>query len=83
MLSPAAPTGPSVASANDQRDKWIYAQAIKGTAWASIKRALDRKPETWERIETENGVKDAAKRYADRHSLPPPPRRKRGRPNTK
>jgi hypothetical protein len=77
---------PDVASANDPRDKWIYAQAIKGVAWGAIRRKLDKKPAAWERIETDNGVKDAATRYAKRHNLSLPPPRKAGRPagnNTK
>ena len=71
--NPEAHTGsPSVVSANDDRDKWIYGQATKGRTWASIMRALNKKPATWERIGTENGIKDAAKRYAKRHNLPAP-----------
>jgi hypothetical protein len=69
--------------ATEARDKWIYEQAMKGRAWASIMRSLDDKPKTWERLSTENGVKDAAKRYAKRHSLPMPQPRKAGRRNTK
>lgn len=64
---------------NDNRDNWIYNEAMKGTEWDSIIRKQRKKPEKWERINSVQGIKDAAKRYARRHDLPQPPSRQAGR----
>ena len=69
----------AVVSHHDDRDKCIYEQAMQGTEWDLIRIRLHKHPE-WEPIGTINGIKDAARRYARRHGLPVPPRRKRGRP---
>jgi hypothetical protein len=70
---------PAVFSRHDDRDKWIYEQAMNGREWDRIRSHLD-KHEEWEPIGTVNGVKDAARRYARRHGKPVPPRRKHGCP---
>jgi hypothetical protein len=76
--TPAQET-PAVFSCHDDRDKWIYEQAMNGREWDRIRSHLDKHQE-WEPIGTVNGVKDAARRYARRHGKPVPPRRKHGRP---
>ena len=70
---------PAVFARHDDRDKWIYEQAMNGMEWDRIGRHLD-KHEEWEPIGTVNGVKAAARRYAKRHGKHLPPRRKHGRP---
>jgi hypothetical protein len=74
------PANRSTATANDARDKWLYEQAMKLVAWGTIQRRLNAKPKSWERIESDNGIKRAAFAYAKRHELPEPPPRKSGRP---
>jgi hypothetical protein len=66
--------------ATEARDEWIYPQVMAGIAYAKIITRLGKKPKTWARIETENGIRKAALAYANRHGLPPPPKRKAGRP---
>ena len=68
------------ATANDARDEWIYGLAMKTVAWGTIARRLKKKPKSWKRIGTDNGVRKAAIAYAERHELPMPPTRKAGRP---
>ena len=63
------------------RNKWIYEECRKAKAYSSIINRLKAKPKTWERIGTPNGIKYAAKAYADRHQLAAPPERQRGRPH--
>jgi hypothetical protein len=67
----------------DKRGEWIYHKVMKGDRFSAIIRALDKKPKTWERIGTVNGIKNAANSYANKHGLPLPPPRKKGRPNMK
>ncbi len=62
----------------EERNKYIYDQAMAGTPWASIKRAVD-KHEGWEKIEGDNGIKYAANEYARRLELPHPVTRQPGR----
>ena len=64
-----------VASGNESRDKWIYNECIKGTAYKAIIHQL-RNRERWDKISTAQGIQQAAERYAERNSLDPPPRRK-------
>jgi hypothetical protein len=73
-------TEPTAAAvlANDPRDKFIYELACNGIPWKAIVAALKTKPKNWERIDTSNGVKAAANRYAARHQLPKPAPRKAG-----
>lgn len=68
------------ATANDARDEWLYDLAMKTVAWGTIRMRLAKKPKSWERIDSDNGVKKAARAYAHRHGLPVPPPRKAGRP---
>jgi len=68
-----------VVGQNEKRDKWIYQEAIKGTTWDSIKRNLLEKHKPWERIESPQGIINAARRYANRHNLTLPPPRQSGR----
>ena len=68
-------------AATEARDKWIYDQCKKGTVFSTIINRLSKRPKSWGRIGSVQGIKDAAKRYANRHNLPLPPRRKRGRPS--
>ncbi len=63
----------------DARDAWIYAQAMEGTPWGSIQRSLENDHPEWECIETVPGIRDAAFRYAEKHSKPDPPTRQPGR----
>jgi len=67
----------------DKRGEWIYHKVMNGDRFSAIIRALDKKPRTWERIGTVNGIKNAANSYANKHGLPLPPPRKKGRPNMK
>jgi len=71
---------PPAATANDTRDEWLYDLAMKTVAWGTIRMRLAKKPKSWERIDSDNGVKKAARAYARRHGLPIPPTRKAGRP---
>jgi hypothetical protein len=60
-----------IANPNDPRDKFIYEHMAKGKTRAWIRnRVSARKP--WERLESDQGVSDAARRYAVRHNLPWP-----------
>ena len=66
-------------SPKEQRDKWIYGECMKGTVYQTIAIRLKKKPKKWPRIESNNGIKMAAARYAERHSLDAPPARQSGR----
>lgn len=66
---------------NDVRDKWIYEQCVAGTPYKNIILSINKVPE-WSEIESTNGIKGAANRYALRHGLPPIPVRTPGRPMT-
>jgi hypothetical protein len=56
----------------EKRDRWIYEQAFAGVAYDEIVRRLKKKPRTWPRIETKQGVRDRAFAYAKRKALPEP-----------
>lgn len=59
----------------EARDKWIYELCVQGVPLWTIKTKLDGRT-TWDPIESEQGIDQAARRYAKRHKLPaPPPRR--------
>ncbi len=60
------------------RDKWLYEQCCAGVAFQTIVNRLKKK--NWELIETVQGVKKAAARYAKLHDLPEIPKRQSGRP---
>jgi hypothetical protein len=66
------------ATANDARDKWLYEQCCKLVIYSSIVRALAKKKK-WEPIESIQGIKNAANRYAEAHALPVIPSRQPGR----
>lgn len=70
---------PQPATANDARDKWIYDQCCELIAYDTIRTRLAKKT-AWELIETAQGIKAAAKRYAKSRNLPPIPSRQPGRP---
>lgn len=59
----------------ESRDKWIYDECCKGTPYDLIVSKLKKKPKSWDRIESKQGIRSAAKRYADRNGLPQVPRR--------
>jgi len=65
-------------TANDERDKWLYEQCCKLVKYETIISRLSKKTK-WEPIDTPQGIKDAANRYADRHNLPSIPFRQPGR----
>jgi hypothetical protein len=56
----------------ERRDRWIYEQAFAGVLYDEIVRRLKKKPRTWPRIETKQGVRDRAFAYAKRKGLPEP-----------
>jgi hypothetical protein len=63
----------------EARNKWIYEQAVKLVPWKTIEKRLKGKPSKWGRISSVSGIKKAARAYARRHGLPPPPARQPGR----
>lgn len=56
---------------NDARDKFIYDRLRKGHTLAGIRSELDGRS-GWEILTSEQGISQAAKRYAGRHELPWP-----------
>jgi hypothetical protein len=59
----------------EARDKWIYDECCNVTPYDTIVIRLRKKPKTWPRIDTKQGIRQAGQRYAERHNLPPiPPR---------
>ena len=73
-----------IASAGWQQDEftrnaWIYEQAMRGEAYGTICRRLENQRPEWGRIDSPQGIKRAAERFADRLGLPHPPQRARGR----
>lgn len=71
----------SALTAAEERDRWIYTECRKGTPYEGIIRQLRRKPDDWERIESAQGIRSAAQRYAKKHRLPEPETRQPGRPS--
>lgn len=71
-------TRPQLDKKIEARDKWIYQQCIKGTDYENIKINLERKCTTkkWEPIDSIQGIRQAAIRYAKRQGLPEPAKRK-------
>ena len=59
----------------EARDKWVYNECCKGTAYDLIARNLPNKNHKWARIDTKQGILACAKRYAKRHRKPEPPPR--------
>jgi hypothetical protein len=60
---------------SEARDKWIYEECCRGTAYDRIAIILKKKPKGWARIDSKQGVRNAAIRYAKRHKLPDIPKR--------
>ncbi len=62
----------------EARDKWIYHQVMKGTAYkhiiSGVKDMVQKKG--WHPIQSIPGIRAAAFRYAKQHGLEPPPRRR-------
>lgn len=70
------PASPAVRDRDlEARDKWIYGECCKGTPYDTIANRLKKKSRRWPRIESKQGVRAAAIRYAERHKLPEIPRR--------
>lgn len=64
---------------NDARDAWVYEQCCKpDVKYDTIVRRLKERAaeENWKIVSTKQGIQEAARRYAVRHKLPPPPSRK-------
>lgn len=62
----------------EARNCWVYYEALRGTTWKAIRDGVAGNTK-WEPFETDNGVKDAARRYAEKHRLSPIPERRSGR----
>ena len=69
---------PTCDASTEQRNRWIYEECWKGTPYKEIIRQLERNTHEWLPIASTNGVKAAAARYADQHSLTHPFKRKQG-----
>jgi hypothetical protein len=65
--------------ATESRDELIYNELCKGTPEPKIRGQVNAH-EGWGRLTTRQGIQQAAKRYAKRNRLSPPPARKPGRP---
>ena len=63
----------------EARNGWIYDECMKGVEYSIIIRELQGKPKSWPRINSTNGIKDAAKDYAVAMNRPLPPTRQPGR----
>jgi hypothetical protein len=61
----------------EARDAWIYDQCCKGVAYTTIISTLRKDHKDWAQIKSKQGITDAAKRYAQRHTKPLPPRRQK------
>jgi hypothetical protein len=61
--------------ATESRDRWIYEQCCKLVPYDTISIQLRRKPKSWERIESKQGIRAAAIRYAKANNLPQIPTR--------
>jgi len=61
----------------EARDRWLYQQCYKGVAYKTIKRALGLRCQEkgWHMINSIQGIRCAARKYAGRHGLPMPPSR--------
>jgi hypothetical protein len=61
--------------ATESRDAWIYQQCCEGVPYKTIIAELNRK-KCWVAIESIQGIRDAAKRFATRNGKPLPPARR-------
>lgn len=59
---------------NDERDSWIYKQCCDLVPYSEIRFQLTKKTK-WDQIDHDQGIRQAAIRYAKRKSFPPPPKR--------
>ena len=61
----------------EARDRWLYQKCYKGVAHKTIKRDLGERYQTkgWRMITSIQGIRWAARNYAQRHGLPMPPSR--------
>jgi hypothetical protein len=57
------------------RDKWIYKKCCKGLPYQNIVLELRKNKKGWQYITTKQGIQYAARTFAQRHNLPPPPPR--------
>ena len=66
------------ASPNDERDAWMYDLYCRGSTLKQIRAELGRlrKEKEWVAITSDQGVRQAILRYADRKGLEPPPSRR-------
>ncbi len=62
----------------EARDAWIYKQCCDGIPYKTIIDRLKKKPRSWPRISSKQGIRRAAKAYAETHGLPLPPLRQEG-----
>jgi hypothetical protein len=62
-----------------QRNARIYEQCMQGVPFQAIISGLKRQPQKWGLIDSRQGIKAAAVRFAKRLGLPHPPSRKPGR----
>lgn len=77
--------GRKVHGQNEERDRWLYELCCRGVLHGAIRHQLDERiaaslrnsAEAWEPISTIEGIRRAARRYAERHELTPPPARKK------
>jgi hypothetical protein len=67
----------------DARDKWIYEECMSVVKYEEIIRRLRDDHDEWESIDSINGIKSAAKKYAERRGLSGIPVRQAGRPKKK
>lgn len=64
---------------NDERDAFLYREALKGRSLKELAAETRRHP-SWEKLSSDQGVRRAIDRFARRHGLERVPLRKRGRP---
>jgi hypothetical protein len=71
LTAAGTPPVASKKNASDERDKFAYTSLTDGKTLQEIKNKINSKRK-WEPLESVQGVSAAAKRYAERHSLPWP-----------
>jgi hypothetical protein len=69
----------STSPADEERDRFIYTEAMKGEKWVVVLAKVNAQAPPWNPIATDEGVRDRARAYAERHGLQSIPPRKRGR----
>lgn len=85
--SSALSAGGKVRGQNEERDRWLFDLCCRGVPYADIRHQLEKRvaaahkdtAEAWETIDSIEGIRLAALRYAERHELAPPPARKKGK----